>query len=198
MNICLFSQSDYLLIPASELVDRKGYRAPGGPVRAGVPYSEYQCDPAVGDSPVSPSHTHTLPNSNSARYYTKSELLTPSDFQGMSGGDATSAAQVEEARALLEKLNTARQSSSSAGAPTAPGLNKGSSPLLHGSGPQQMSLKDIPLPPSGYQFMPPPNMTPSMSSVAYSSEPNASSIDPVTVSILSLPSIILPLHVCFL
>ncbi|RUS91312.1 hypothetical protein EGW08_000926 [Elysia chlorotica] len=151
------SANDYTLVPVSELVDNRGFKTPGGPVRSGGTGGPNP-PPPTGESPLSPSHTHTLPNSNSARYYIKSELLTPSDFQGGSGPDPPVSAQVDEARALLKKLNAAGRSSPSTGTAKnneAPGLGLGSSPRRQGSG---ISLKDIPLPPSGYQFMPPPNM----------------------------------------
>ncbi|GFR91344.1 meiosis arrest female protein 1 homolog [Elysia marginata] len=159
--------NDYILVPASQMVDRKGYKTPGGPVRAGGAPSVGMTSGIV-ESPVSPSHTHTLPNSNSAKYYTKSELLTPSDFLEKSGKDTPPLrAQMDEARALLEKLNMSQ------------GANSG----LSGSAPQQMSLKDIPLPPSGYQFMPPPNMISIAPPVASGTGPEskAASLDPVAL-----------------
>ena len=180
------TQNDCRLVPVSELVDVRGFKTPGGPVRAGVPSASMTS--GVTESPVSPNHTHTLPNSNSAKYYTKSELLTPSDFLGSSGRDPPVSFQVDEARALLEKLNAARRDSPSTGS-EAPRPVQGSSPRRQGSAPQQMSLKDIPLPPSGYQFMPPPNMiqsAPSILPVSRSKETgpdsNFSKTGPVPVS----------------
>lgn len=173
------SSNDYSLVPASDLVDSKGFKTPGGPVKAGAP--SVGTYPGVGDgSPVSPSHTHTLPNSNSAKYYTKSELLTPSDFQSKPGLDPPNNAELGQARMLMEKLQISRQPNGGSS-----GQQQGSTVL-----PQQMSLKDIPLPPSGYQFMPPPNMVPSSGPQPVSSasflkstrpESKVSSLDPVAL-----------------
>ncbi|GFO25751.1 meiosis arrest female protein 1 homolog, partial [Plakobranchus ocellatus] len=178
---------DYTLVPASEFVDRKGFKTPGGPVsKDSMGICATSLNPGMGDSPVSPNQVHTLPNSNSARYYIKSsDLLMPSDFQeriGRSSNDTPPVkTQAEEAQALLKKM-TLRPGSSSV-----EDAGKDGPVLSLGPSLQQMSLKDIPLPPSGYQFMPPPNMPPPSISKQQSTpkdasaDSKASTFDPIVL-----------------
>ncbi|KAI8797405.1 meiosis arrest female protein 1 [Biomphalaria glabrata] len=143
--------SEYQFTP--KIYDLKSYKTPGGPVVSSchVPTA------SANSSSSSPNHTHTLPNSNSEKYYhikSKPSSLDGSPFNNGSACDI-------------------QQSSSVMSGPSFPlgDLNKVTSGC-DSTAVFKRKLSDIPIPSFGFRDIPPPP-------IKYSAETKSLSCDPI-------------------
>ncbi|KAH9513099.1 Meiosis regulator and mRNA stability factor 1 [Bulinus truncatus] len=159
--------SDYHCTPSSTTYDLKTYKTPGGPVS-----SSYHYPGSSANFNSSPNHTHTLPNSNSEKYYSiksKPSSLENSPFaQGSASGTQNQSATPtgvsgsDSPSFVLGDLSKA----SSVGGGTITVFKSAES----------RKLSDIPIPSFGFRDIPPPTMPPGTN---YARESCVASYDPI-------------------
>ncbi|XP_059145129.1 meiosis regulator and mRNA stability factor 1-like isoform X3 [Physella acuta] len=160
--------TDYQFKPPNPSTDRKAYKTPGGPVghEFGRPES-----PSTSHSATSPSHTHTLPNSNSEKYYNiKSRPPSDPSFTNF-GITASSTSTVSSSESQNKLLDPAYF----LGGFNKSGAGGGSAPVFKCA--EKKSLADIPIPSFGFRDIPPPVMPPN--SCCFTLDPNATAFDPI-------------------
>ncbi|CAL1526310.1 unnamed protein product [Lymnaea stagnalis] len=160
--------SDYHFSSATTF-DSKAFKTPGGPVGQ---HQGRSSSPANQSN--SPNHTHTLPNSNSEKFY--SIKSRPPSLENSPFNVGTNAPMPTASSIANVNINSGSNKSYVLG-DLSKAASGGGTITVFKSAETARRLADIPIPSFGFRDIPPPSMPSNNNN--YTLDPNATSFDPI-------------------